>query len=107
MPQFIYILQLQPQYRKHENWTDETNAILGEHWNYLVGMHQNGKITLVGRTEVDISNEDNRGIAVFEAEDIEEATAIMKGDPCVAKGVMTAQVFPFSLALFKGVPLSK
>ena len=105
MSQFIYILQLKPHFRQSENWTDETNAILGQHWNYLVGLHQKGQITLVGRTNVDISNEENRGIAIFEAADLEEAIAIMNADPCVAQGVMTAQVYPFSLALFKGVPL--
>ena len=99
---FIYILQLVPHNKVTANWTEETNQIMGEHWNYLVGLNQKGLIKLVGRTDLGLDNDDNRGIAIFEAPDIMAATDIMNNDPCVKKGVMTAVVHPFRLALYGG-----
>jgi len=52
---------------------------------------------IVGRTQ------DNSprtfGIAIFQAESEEQARAIMNSDPAVRKGVMRAELFPFSIAL--------
>ena len=39
------------------------------------------------------------GIAVFRAADEAEALAIMQGDPAVRDGVMSAELFPFRIAL--------
>lgn len=100
--QFIYILQLLPHYRVSANWTTETNIILSEHWNYLVGLNAKGMIKLVARTDYNIDNDENRGICVFEAENIEQATEIMNNDPCVLKGVMTAKVHPLRVVIYGG-----
>ncbi len=102
----MYILELTPTYKNLANWTAETNAILEEHWNHLVNMHQEGKIMLVGRTNLPLDHADNHGYNIFEAADLEQAQRILDSDPTVAKGVMTGKVFPFSLALFKGQALS-
>ncbi len=95
MQQWIYILQLQAQYTKHENWTDDTNRIVGEHLNYLKNLFEQGVVKFVGKTEYDIDHVDNRGISIFEAENEEQANRIMQNDPCVTNGVMTAKVHPF------------
>ena len=93
--QWIYILQLQPQYTKLENWTDDTNRIVGEHFNYLKNLFETGVVKFVGKTEYDIDHTDNRGISIFEAENEEQANRIMQNDPCVINGVMLATVHPF------------
>ncbi len=97
---FIYILDLGPQYKVKTNWNEETAKIMGEHWNYLVALHEKGVMKLVGRTDYEVENPDIMGIAVFEAETAEKANEIMLNDPCVKKGVMTAKVHPFRLSLY-------
>jgi uncharacterized protein YciI len=55
-------------------------------------------MVLVGRTGAG-----DFGIAVFECESLEKAAEIMANDPAVKKGVFTAEVFPFNLALFRNL----
>jgi len=57
VPYFIYVLKLKSPFDKKTNWTDETNATLQEHWNYLVDLHQKGVMKVVGRTDVNIESE--------------------------------------------------
>lgn len=100
--QFIYILQLTGPYTKHENWTDDANRIVGEHFNYLKGLFEAGVVKFVGKTEYDIDHDDNRGISIFEAESLEQAQEIMNNDPCVKNGIMTATVHPFRVVFNAG-----
>lgn len=104
MPHFIYVLELTDPYKNIANWTAETNAILDEHWNHLVQLHDAGRIVMVGRTNLPLDDPDNHGYNVFEAESLEQAREMLASDPTVAKGVMTGKVFPFNLALLKGEP---
>jgi len=39
------------------------------------------------------------GIVIFTARSYEEARALMDADPAVSKGVMSAKLFPFRIAL--------
>ena len=56
-----------------------------------------GVAILAGRT---LSTEqDNMGIVIFTAHADEEARALMDADPAVSKGVMSAKLFPFRIAL--------
>lgn len=95
MTQYIYILQLAPLYTSEDNWTDDANRIVGEHFAYLTGLYEKGVVKFVGKTEYGVEHPDNRGLAIFEAADMEEATRIMQNDPCIINGVMTATVHPF------------
>jgi uncharacterized protein YciI len=98
--QFMYVLELVPHYRHTDNWTDDANRIVGEHFNYLKNLHEKGVMKLVGKTDYDVSHNENRGYAIFEAENEEAAKVIMNNDPCLLKGVMTATLFPFRIALY-------
>jgi uncharacterized protein YciI len=100
--QFMYVLQLNPQYRNESNWTEETRRTVSEHFNYLKGLHEKGVMKLVGKTAYDVSHDDNRGFAIFEAPSAENATEIMNNDPCIVKGVMNARLHPFNIALYNG-----
>ena len=42
------------------------------------------------------------GIVILEVESEEEAQYIVKNDPAVAEQVMTAELFPYKVALIKG-----
>jgi hypothetical protein len=57
-------------------------------------------LRLAGRTLT--TGPETFGIVVFEALDLAAASAVMTGDPAVAGGVMTAEVFPFRVALAVG-----
>ncbi|MEZ4690042.1 MAG: hypothetical protein R3A12_07625 [Ignavibacteria bacterium] len=41
------------------------------------------------------------GIAILEVDTIEEARTIMENDPAIKGGIMTGELFEFSLALFR------
>ncbi|MCW3126458.1 MAG: YCII-related domain protein [Bacteroidetes bacterium] len=99
---FLYILTLTDHYNGPANWDDTTNATLGSHWNYLVDLHKKGVTQLVGRTSYSPGHKDLIGLAVFTAENQEQAAEIMNNDPCVKEGVMTAVLHPFNLSLIEG-----
>lgn len=77
--------------------TPEEQAIVSEHFAHLTALTVQGVMLLVGRTQ------DNSprtfGVAIFQAESDEQAQAIMNSDPAVRKGIMHAELFPFSIAL--------
>lgn len=100
--QFMYVLQLNEQYRNESNWTEETREIVSQHFNYLKSLHEKGVMKLVGKTAYDVTHDDNRGFAIFEANSVEKANDIMNSDPCIVKGVMTAKLHPFNIALYNG-----
>lgn len=100
--QWMYVLQLQPKYTQPQNWTDDANRIVGEHFNYLTALFKQGVVKFVGKTEYGIEHPHNRGLAVFEAEDEAAATAIMQADPCILNGVMTAELHPFRVVFSSG-----
>ncbi|MES2619354.1 MAG: YciI family protein [Bacteroidota bacterium] len=100
--QFMYVLRLTEQYRNEANWTEETKETVSQHFNYLKGLYENGVMKLVGKTDYDVAHDENRGFAIFEADSMEKANYIMNNDPCIVKGVMTAKLHPFNIALYKG-----
>jgi uncharacterized protein YciI len=99
MPYFIYQLKLSPAYRVESNWTDETRKIISDHFNHLKQNCDKGKVLLAGKSDLAISDTENFGICIFEAESKEDAQKFMDSDPTVINGVMTARLFPFSLAM--------
>ena len=76
--------------------TDEESAIVTEHFGYLVALKEAGILILAGRTQVE---EGTWGITIFEAPDEASARAVMETDPAVAAGVMSATLYPYSVAV--------
>lgn len=93
--QFMYVLTLTDYYRNDSNWTEETNQRLGEHFNYLKSLYEQGVMKHVGRTNLPSAHEHLHGYAIFETTDEVSAAHIMNSDPAVIHGIMTAQVFPY------------
>ncbi len=95
--QFIYVIKPVQRLQVEANWTEAENALVAEHFAYLKGLLADGRLILAGKT--DGLDERTFGIVVFEADSMEAAERTMKEDPAVKAGIMTGQVFGFSVAL--------
>jgi len=97
--QYIYVLKLIPHLLKEENWTEKDEEIVGRHFNKLKELTEEGTVILAGRT----LNMDEKtfGIVILEVESDEVATNIMNRDPAVVEGIMTAEIFPYRVALMR------
>jgi uncharacterized protein len=97
--QFIYVLKLTPRLLDEKNWTEQDNQIVGRHFRRLQRLHKEGRVLMAGRTlNADPSQ---FGVVVFEAASEEEARELMEADDAVKEKIMTAQLFPFRVALIK------
>ncbi len=95
--QFIYVIKPVPRLQVEANWTEADNAVVAEHFAYLKGLLADGHLILAGKTEG--LDERTFGIVVFEAASMEAAERTMKDDPAVRAGIMTGEVFGYSVAL--------
>ena len=98
--QFIYVLKLIPTLLNESNWTEKHEEIVSIHFSVLQELQRDGKLILAGRTLT--MDEKTFGIVILEVESEEEAQSIMKNDPAVSEGIMTAELFPYRVALIKG-----
>ena len=94
---FVIILHPVPRLYQESAWTEADNAAVGAHFNRLKEATAAGRVLLAGRTNEPLDK--TFGLVVFSATDETEARAFMEGDPCVAAGVMTAELHPYGLAL--------
>jgi uncharacterized protein YciI len=93
MSTFAYVLRLvKPESFGHASPQDE--AIIDEHFEYLKKALAERRLILAGRCL-----DGEFGIAIFSAESEKQAEEFMKNDPAVKKGVMTAELHPFRIAL--------
>jgi uncharacterized protein YciI len=97
MQEFLYRLPLVRGDMLRTDPTAAEQAIVAEHFAYLQGLHAKGRIILVGRTLTTDAN--TMGLAVFRADSEDAAQQIVNADPVVAKGVMTATLYPFKVVL--------
>jgi uncharacterized protein len=84
--------------------TEHEAAVIGDHFAYLDRLTSQGDVLMAGRTLT--ADENTFGIVVFVADSDEAATELMQADPAVSRCVMTADLFPFRVALWstKGSP---
>lgn len=97
--QFVYVLRLVPRLYDDSNWTQADEDIVDRHFMRLKNYTDEGKVILAGRTLNEGS--ETFGLVIFEADSEEEALDFMKGDPAVEEGVMTAELFPYAIALMR------
>lgn len=98
LSQFIYVLKLTPRLLDEKNWTKQDGEIVGRHFRRLKRMHGEGRVILAGRT-LNESDPSQFGVVIFEAASEAEARKFMEDDAAVREKIMTAQLFPFSVAL--------
>ena len=96
--QFIYVLKLIPRLREEKNWTKEDGEIVGRHFRRLQQLHKEGRVILAGRT-LNESDPSQFGVVILVAESEAEARKMMEEDDAVKEKIMTAELFPFSVAL--------
>ena len=96
--QFVYFLKLVPRLLDENAWTDKDYRIVERHFVRLKKLTKEGTVILAGRT----LDADPKGIVILEAGSEEEARSLMEADPTVAEGIMTAELFPYSVALLRG-----
>ena len=98
--QFVYVLKLIPRLLEEKNWTERDGQIVGRHFRRLQRLHREGRVVLAGRT-LNESEPSQFGVVVFEAETEAEARAFMEEDDAVREKIMTAELFPFRVALIR------
>jgi uncharacterized protein YciI len=94
---FIYVLRLVPRLRHENTWTDADNKIVTSHFAFLQELRKAGKLILAGKT--DGLDEKTFGIVIIECESLDEAISIQRDDPAVKHGIMSAELFPYTIAL--------
>ncbi len=95
--QFIYVLKLIPRLLNDDNWTKAEEEIVGRHFRALQSLQKDGRLILAGRTLN--SDPDSFGIVILQVETEDEARMLMENDPAVREGIMTAKLYPYSVAL--------
>ena len=80
-----------------EGPTEAEERTLAAHFAYLQELTDRGVVLLAGRTLA--TGPETFGLVVFRAADEAGARSLMAGDPAVRDGVMTAELFPFRVAL--------
>ncbi len=99
MSEWIYVLKVTRLKMLTESATPEEDTIVSQHFSYLKDLTEKGVMILMGRTQT--ADESTFGIAIFEAENEEAAQKIMRDDPAVTTGVMTATLYPYKIALMR------
>jgi len=102
VPQFAYRLRPARPDMLAVGPTPDEERVVGEHFAYLQDLTRRGVVKLAGRTLT--TGPETFGICVLEAADEKAARAFMAGDPAVKQGVMTAELFPFRIALWGSAP---
>jgi uncharacterized protein YciI len=102
MPQFAYLLRPVRPGMLAEGPTPAEERVVGEHFAYLEDLTAKGSVKLAGRTLT--TGPETFGICILEAADEAAARALMQDGPAVRHGVMTAELFPFRVALWGTAP---
>lgn len=97
MQLYVYKLKLNQKYHDMANWDDKVQGILKDHADYLHTGVKMERVIFVGRTDTELK--DNFGLAVFKADNLEQAKAFMSADPVIVNEIMSAEVYPFKLLM--------
>ncbi|MEO1008435.1 MAG: YciI family protein [Planctomycetota bacterium] len=74
----------------------EAIRAVGEHYQRLVRLRDEGTVILAGRT----MDAEPMGLVIYRARTAEEARALSNADPAVAGGFMIAEVRPYAVAVW-------
>ena|ERR1043165_6289840 len=101
LKEFLYLLRPVRADMHSTGPTAAEKEVIGDHFFHLKLLCDLGTVVLAGRT----TTEDDKvfGLCVLKAKDEAAAREVMAGDPAIEKGVMTAELFPFRIAMLTGV----
>jgi uncharacterized protein len=97
---FLYKL-LPPRPGFALDMTPQEAAVMAEHAQYWAGLLEGGSVVVYGPVAEPTGA---WGLAVVEAEDVEEVHRVRAGDPAVTSGVATAEVHPMISAFVRPRP---
>jgi uncharacterized protein YciI len=95
--QYIYKLQPTRPEMLTQGPTDAESEALQGHVAYLTRLSEESAVLLAGRTQT--TDESTFGLVILKAESESEARDIMKNDPAVKHGVMSAELFPYQISM--------
>src|SRR5689334_11732269 len=99
MAQWLYLIH-PPRESFIDTITAEEAAIMGgEHSAYLERLLEEGTLILAGPTWGQPLDD---GIAIFEADDITAARAVMEADPAITSGLMTGELRQMRVSYLRG-----
>lgn len=101
-PEFIYVLRPTRGDMLRTGPTPREAEIIARHFAYLQGLCNRGIVVLAGRTTT--SDEHTFGVCIFRSASQSEAESLMRTDPAVSEGVMSATLSPFRIALLAAPP---
>lgn len=99
--QYLGVLTLSEKYKNEKAWTQDAQAIVGQHFQRLLKSKEEGIVILAGRTEYSVDNPDMTGLVIFYATDDKAALQFMAEDPAVKNNIMLVKVHPYSVAINK------
>jgi uncharacterized protein YciI len=95
--QYIYKLHpARPEMLTHGPTESEEEAVQ-YHVAYLKDLSERSIVLLAGRTQT--SDDSTFGIVILKADSEATAGEILEHDPAVNGGIMTAELFPFSISM--------
>jgi uncharacterized protein YciI len=95
MAHFLYLISPKNDWTNGE-MSEEEGRLMGEHFMYLKGKFDEGKVLLVGPCE-----DRSRGVGILEADSLEEAEAIGFNDPAVKAGIVNLELKPMRISLLR------
>lgn len=103
--QFLYLIRPTRHDMLRSGLNEVESAAMAAHFAYLQAAEHDGRLILAGCTQgVD---ERGFGIAIYTAADEAAAQAFADQDPAVAAGVVSAEVYPYRVALFSAANLEQ
>ena len=98
MNRFVYKL-IPPRPTFAQDMTPEERAVMTEHVTYWLSLLEQGRVVVFGPVQ-----EPDRtwGLGVFEAEDLDDAQAVVDGDPAISTGTATMELSPMVAAHTRG-----
>ncbi len=99
MDNFAYLYVIRPTRPEmlSDGMTEAERNTVAAHFEYLQGLADRGVVRIAGRT-LD-TGEQTIGLVVFMAEFETQARRLVDEDPAVRESVMTAELFPFRIAI--------
>jgi uncharacterized protein YciI len=92
VPEFVCLLRPAFDSRFLAGASPEQRAVIDRHGEYLLELAAQGKLVLAGRCW-----DGPLGIVILRAQDEREARALLAGDPSLAAGLQTAELYPFAV----------
>jgi len=94
---YLYVVRPTRPEMLSDGMTEVEKDAVAAHFEYLQGLGESGVVRLAGRTLE--TGAQTFGLVVFTADSEVEAQKLVDDDPALRAGIMTAELFPFRIAI--------